>query len=182
MKVLITQALPEECTEIVLPDAEIRRVYTSIGKVMASYRLSEAIFHYNPDIVLNVGTAGTLSHQVGDIILCTEFIDRDMQRIKHLGIDYKVSMDTVLDKTPWNWNASLRGICNTGDSFVTEPEALEGDVVDMEAYAEAEVCKSMNIPFVSVKYVTDVIGQNSVEDWASKLSDARTGLRRFFES
>ena len=52
----------------------------------------------------------------------------------------------------------------------------------MEAYAEAEVCKSMNIPFVSVKYVTDVIGQNSVEDWASKLSDARTGLRRFFES
>lgn len=72
--------------------------------------------------------------------------------------------------------------CNTGDSFVTDVCDIEGDVVEMEAYAEAEVCKSMNIPFVSVKYVTDVIGQNSVEDWASKLSDARTGLRRFFES
>lgn len=182
MKVLITQALPEECTEIVLPDAEIRRVYTSIGKVMASYRLSEAIFHYNPDIVLNVGTAGTLSHQVGDIILCTEFIDRDMQRIKHLGIDYKVSMDTVPDKTPWNWNACLRGICNTGDSFVTEPEALEGDAVDMEAYAQALVCKERNIPFMSVKYITDIIGQNSVKHWQEKLAEADKALCHYFQS
>lgn len=182
MKVLVTQALPEECTEVVLPNAEIRRVYTSIGKVMASYRLSEAIFHYNPDIVLNVGTAGTLSHQVGDIILCTEFIDRDMQRISNLGIPYQISMENVLGEMPWNWNCSLKGICNTGDSFVTEPGSLVGDAVDMEAYAQALVCKEQNIPFVAVKYITDIVGQNSVKHWQEKLAEADKALCHYFQS
>lgn len=182
MNVLVTQALPEECTEVILPDAEIHHIYTSIGKVMSAYRLSEAIFRYNPDIVLNVGTAGTLSHKVGDIIVCTEFIDRDMQRIKNLGIPYRVSMESVCDKMPWNWNSSLKGVCNTGDSFVTEPGELEGDVIDMEAYAQALVCKEKNIPFMAVKYITDVIGQNSVKHWRDKLAEADHTLCCYFKS
>ena len=61
-------------------------------------------------------------------------------------------------------------------------EVLHGDVIDMEAFAEALVCKKMNIPFVSVKYITDVVGKNSLKAWEDKLSDARKGLQRFFES
>ena len=50
----------------------------------------------------------------------------------------------------------------------------------MEAYAEAEVCREMGIPFISVKYVTDVVGQNSAQEWYAKLKDAREGLTKFF--
>jgi adenosylhomocysteine nucleosidase len=32
-----------------------------------------------------------------------------------------------------------------------------------------------------VKYVTDVIGQNSVKHWEDKLAEARQGLSNFFE-
>jgi adenosylhomocysteine nucleosidase len=39
----------------------------------------------------------------------------------------------------------------------------------------------MQTPFISVKYITDVIGQNSLKVWEDKLSDARQGLSRFFE-
>ena len=53
-------------------------------------------------------------------------------------------------------------------------------MVDMEAYAQAFVCNSKEIPFISVKYVSDVIGQNSVKHWEDKLADARTGLSHFF--
>ena len=34
---------------------------------------------------------------------------------------------------------------------------------------------------VAVKYVTDIIGQNSVKHWEDKLADARKGLGEFFE-
>ena len=51
----------------------------------------------------------------------------------------------------------------------------------MEAYAQAAVCKERQLPFVSVKYVTDVIGQNSVKHWQDKLAEARKSLNEFFK-
>ncbi len=49
----------------------------------------------------------------------------------------------------------------------------------MEAYAQALVCRAKNTPFIAVKYVTDIIGQNSVKHWEDKLADARKGLGEF---
>ena len=69
---------------------------------------------------------------------------------------------------------------DTGDGFLTELTHINGDVVDMEAYAQAFVCRSKEIPFISVKYVTDIIGQNSVKHWEDKLADARQGLSDYF--
>ncbi|MCQ4917131.1 nucleosidase, partial [Bacteroides nordii] len=65
---------------------------------------------------------------------------------------------------------------NTGDSFLNEFTDIEGDLHHMEAYAQAFVCTSKEIPFISVKFVSDVIGQISVKHWEDKLADARTGL------
>jgi adenosylhomocysteine nucleosidase len=42
------------------------------------------------------------------------------------------------------------------------------------------VCKEMNVDFVSVKYITDIIGQNSGQIWLDKLRDAREALKEFF--
>jgi adenosylhomocysteine nucleosidase len=38
----------------------------------------------------------------------------------------------------------------------------------------------MEVNFVAVKYVTDIIGQNSREVWLDKLRDAREALKKFF--
>ena len=62
-----------------------------------------------------------------------------------------------------------------GGYFLTELSDVSGDVVDMEAYAQALVCRAKNVPFISVKYVTDIIGQNSVKHWENKLADAGRG-------
>ena len=77
-----------------------------------------------------------------------------------------------------HWTESAT--CNTGDSFLTELTDIDGEVVDMEAYAQAFVCRAKEIPFISVKYVSDVIGQNSVKHWQDRLEDARAGLSHFF--
>ena len=63
---------------------------------------------------------------------------------------------------------------------LTKAAHFNGDVVDMEAFAQAMVCKEMNVDFVSVKYITDIIGQNSGQIWLDKLRDAREALKEFF--
>ena len=185
MKILLVYAIPEERIEINIPNAEVVYVETGMGKVNAAMRTMRAICEHHPDIVINFGTAGTLNHDIGDIIICNQFIDRDLRKVTLDGITSEIifgreAINRVFTEQQLQERARLIGTCNTGDSFVTQGADIEGDVIDMEAYAEAEVCKEMGIPFVSVKCVTDVVGQNSVEAWIDKIADACRGLTTFF--
>lgn len=184
-KVLVTYAVKEEFVPITLNGCEVKYILTSIGKAKAAMKLTEGICKESPDLVLNIGTAGTLNHNVGDIFVCRQFIDRDFQFINFPGIEHEISFTPILGKEEIlkNWGLNINfGVCNTGDSFVTEAESVNGDVVDMEAFAQAIVCKEFSIPFIAVKYVTDLIGENSIKHWEDKLSDARKGLKDWFEN
>jgi len=176
MKILFVYAIPEERIEINIPNAEVIYVETGMGKVNAAMKTMRAICEYHPDMVINYGSAGTLNHNIGDIIVCNRFIDRDLRKVTLDGVTSEIAFGKNLQFFP---NA-IYGTCNTGDSFITSGADIEGDVIDMESYAMADVCREMGIPFVAVKYVTDVVGQNSVESWQEKLADARKGLTDFF--
>ena len=180
IKVLVTHAVNDELIDIDMPGCEIRFIRTGIGKVKSAMRLMDAIWQESPDIILNIGTAGTLKHKVGDIFVCRNFVDRDLKKVECLGLDYTIDSSVFLDEKSYCMGWEHEGVCNTGDSFLTEVTDAEDDVFDMEAYAQAQVCILKEIPFVSVKYVTDVIGQNSVKHWVDKLVDARMGLSEFF--
>ena len=104
-----------------------------------------------------------------------------MQKMKEFGLECEIDSSALLEEKGYCTYWTEHGICNTGDGFLTELTHVSGDVVDMEAYAQAFVCRSKEIPFISVKYVTDIIGQNSVKHWEDKLADARKGLGEFFE-
>ncbi len=187
MKILFVYAIPEEKIEINIPNVEVIYVETGMGKVNAAMKTMRAICEYHPDMVINYGSAGTLNHNIGDIIVCNRFIDRDLQKVTLDGVVSEIVFGTdearhVLTEQRLNERAKvLWGTCNTGDSFITSGADIEGDVIDMESYAMADVCREMGIPFVSVKYVTDVVGKNSVESWQEKLADARHGLTEFFK-
>ena len=180
LKLLITNAVQGEFTEIKWPNVDVYYVRTGTGKVKAAYHVSEAINQVKPDLVINLGTAGTDNHQVGDIFVCRRFVDRDMQKLTDLGMEWQIDSSKLLAERGYCLDWQGEGTCNTGDSFLTELTHVEGDVIDMEAYAQAFVCRSKEIPFVAVKYVTDVIGQNSVKHWEDRLADARKGLSHFF--
>ncbi len=184
-KVLITYAVKDEFTPIILKGYEARYILTGIGKTKSAMKLTRAICEESPDLVLNMGTAGTLFHAVGDIFVCRRFIDRDYEAVKLPGIEYEVDFISqhAENKILENWTSSNGrvGTCNTGDSFVTEVISMDADVVDMESFAQAVVCQEFDIPFIAVKYVTDIIGQNSVKHWEDKLSDARKGLADWFQ-
>lgn len=178
-RILVTCATRAEFVNIEWPKADTGHLLTGMGKTKSAYFVAEAISTHHPDLVLNIGTSGTLKHHVGDIFVCRHFIDRDMQKLKNYGIDYEIELPKeTFDFIP-PCLYSNEGICNTGDTFLTEHEEIIGDVVDMEAYAQAFVCQQQHIPFIAVKYVTDIVGQNSVEIWEEKLKDAVEALRSF---
>ena len=180
MKILIVYAIPQEKIEINIPNAEVIYVETGIGKVNAAMRTMHAICEYHPDMVINIGSAGTLNHIVSDIFVCNHFIDRDLRKVTLDGVVSELEFGNDAINRVFSGRELVYGTCNTGDSFITQGNDIEGDVIDMESYAEADVCREMGIPFFAVKYVTDVVGQNSSEEWFAKLADARQGLTAFF--
>lgn len=190
MRILVTYAVQGEFTELKFPgligeeEVQIGYLRTGIGKVKSAFYLAEAINQGRPDLVVNIGTAGTIRHRVGDILVCRRFIDRDMQKLNGLGVEWEIDSAELLAQKGYclHWDGNGEGVCNTGDSFLTELLDVQGDVVDMEAYAQAMVCRAKEVPFISVKYVTDIIGQNSVKHWEDKLADARKGLGEFLEA
>ena len=163
-----------------LDGRDVVLVGSGMGKVNAALAVYEAVREQRPDFVLNVGTAGSATQAVGSILACGRFLDRDMEKVKEFGVPYwyDFSADLVrIDLCRW---VDYSHVCNTGDSFVTEVIA-QADVVDMENFAVAAVCQREGIPLLSVKYITDRIGENLVQDWEDKLHEANVGLQAFFD-
>lgn len=182
MNVLLTYAIAAEKIDVRLPNCNVRYCETGIGKVNALLAVADAVAHERPDVVLNVGTAGSSHHAVGSILLCSRFYDRDMARVKEFGVAYQHDFFTEVCALPMCApfaQSDMAHTCNTGDSFVTE-FIEHADVVDMENFAVAALCQRRGIPLVSVKYITDKIGENSVKHWEDKLHDASLGLQGFF--
>lgn len=180
MKILVTYAIPQEHVIVSFPNCAIVYCQTGIGKVNAALAVTEAVNQNRPDMILNIGTAGSVDHDVDSIVICDTFVDRDMKKCSDFGVDYHFDFKQELQQIELIKNWDTNNTCNTGDSFVTSV-IDEADAFDMENFAVAAFCKRQNIPFLSVKYITDKIGENSVKHWEDKLDDAKAGLQKFFD-
>lgn len=184
MKILITYALEAERGNWQLPGHELFFCLTGVGKVAAALHTYEKALVLKPDLVLAVGSAGTLHHRVGDIVVANRFVDRDLEKIAHLGVPFQLDFTDETAALPFR--PMLGATVSTGDTFQENAEdssaGVHADVFDMEAFGNAQACKMLGLPFVAVKYITDVIGQNSLKHWEDKLADARTGTEIFLRT
>ena len=185
MKLLITHAIEDESFFLVFAGHHIRTLITGCGKANSAGKLMEAICVERPDAVINIGTSGTRTHNVGDILVCRKFVDRDFENLTLPGLEHFVDFSD--ESLACNWASVIGGkestdvfTVNTGDNFVTTDNHFTGDAIDMEAFAQAFICKEKQIPFLSVKYITDIVGGNSLKQWEEKLSDARRDLCEYF--
>ncbi|MBP5419030.1 MAG: nucleosidase [Bacteroidales bacterium] len=170
-----------EAEQITLPsnsDMEVKQFICGCGKAKAAAATMKIVLTYKPDFVLNVGTAGSCNHPIGEILVCNSFLDRNLLPLVEFGLEAKISIDTNNEVAQKLISGCTLSTCNTGDNFVYEPFG-DGDVCDMEAFAIAQVCKSESVPMIAIKYVTDIVGQNSVQMWEDKLADARKALTNF---
>ena len=119
MHVLITHAIQQECISIKPKGFDFNQLITGVGKVNSVVSLYESIHQKRPDFVLNIGTAGSLHHPVGSIVMCSLFRDRDMEPCKDFGVTYFHSFSHELTRSNINPTLYISNTCNTGDSFVT---------------------------------------------------------------
>ena len=137
--------------------------YTGAGKINATYNLTKLIMTHKPKEVINFGTAGAVSKSLKGIIECTKFYQRDM--------DVSALMNLKIGETPFDdINEIIMSpdgySCATGDSFVTDSIPIKADVVDMEAYALAKICKLEKIKFRCFKFISDNADETANVDWA----------------
>jgi adenosylhomocysteine nucleosidase len=66
-------------------------------------------------------------------------------------------------------------VCGTGDSFVTatDPWLIENkvDLVDMELFAIAHVCKCYDVPWRAFKFITDDANDFAHEHWTANVAN-----------
>jgi adenosylhomocysteine nucleosidase len=146
--------------------------HVGVGKINATYNTLKLINIYKPQIIINYGTAGAINKKLSGIIECTKFYQRDMD-VRTL--DFELG-ETPFDKIREIKISDIGFSCGSGDNFVSNKIDMKVDVVDMEAYAIAKVCKLENIEFRCFKYISDKADENSNLDWKKSL---QTGAKAF---
>ena len=170
---LIVCALEME-TQHQIDDYEV--LYTGVGKVNATLKLAQKLFRsYIPyDLVINYGTAGSRKYKQGELVDCTKFVQRDMD-VTGLGFmkyqtPFENEIPIQLDYDHVDFNPiGKKASCGSADNFVRGKKQY-GDVVDMEAYALAKVCRSYDVPFISFKYITDEADGEAGVNWERNVS------------
>ena len=146
--------------------------HTGVGKINATYNTLKLINIHKPKLIINYGTAGAINTKLNGIVECTKFFQRDMDV---RGLDFELG-ETPFDKIKEIITSKDGYSCGTGDSFVNKKIDMEVDVVDMEAYAIAKVCKLENIEFKCFKYISDNADVNADNDWNKNLAKGATAF------
>ena len=155
---LILIALPEEAPDLVnRPDV----FFTGIGKVNAAITAMRVINEYHPQRIINFGTAGGITVSSG-LYKCTRFVQRDLI-IPDIGI-------AITGNDPIEFETGGFTV-STGDDFVMNAkDIINADLVEMEAYAIAKVCKETYTDFLCYKYISDAADEHASGNWANSVS------------
>ena len=186
-KLLIVMALPQESRGL-LERAGASVLYTGVGKVNAAAALARRLAENRCagaalPLVVNLGTAGSRTIAAHTLVACNRFAQRDMD-VSGLGFAPGV---TPFDETPAVIEFPVRlghlpqALCSTADSFATHLHDVSGDVVDMEAFALARVCRGESVDFACAKYVTDGADSDSATHWETALDAAARNFVTVFE-
>ncbi len=157
-----------------------------IGKVNAAMGAALALKSGDFDAVLNTGWSGAVSGVYkGDIIVsdsCVE-CDFDLTPIGRLPgqkpgqEDYIYNCDNILYRAAISVEGFKHGRLGTGDFFLTDKarrdkykDIFDICAFDMESGALAAVCYRLNIPFVSVRKISDNADDVGVDDYTTSLT------------
>lgn len=176
-----------ENTEVVLAKC-------GVGKVFAAVCTQTMIMRFNPDVIINIGVCGTLTGKLDlcDVVIGEKTVQYDMDTsavgdpvglISGINKIYFECDDALCDKLSDVLKSKninhLKGVIATGDRFFNDAElakmvsrnfgAVSGD---MESGSIGHVCYINNIPYGSLRCITDKGDENSGEDYAKSIDRA----------
>lgn len=164
-------------------EKEVVLLKSGIGKVNAAMATTILMERFNPNVVINTGSAGGFSTNlsVGDIVISDEVVHHDVDatafnyeygQVPRLPATFKADASLieetkqVMDELDLNYEI---GLVATGDSFMSDEEKIERVkeifpnilAAEMEGAAIAQVCYQYSIPFIVIRAISDVAGKDS---------------------
>ena len=170
-----------QCLVGELSGKQIILLKSGIGKVNAAMQVTSLIAIMQPNYIINSGVAGGIGegmHQ-GDIVVGTEACYHDVWcgegswgqvqgfPLKFPADAYLLDAMKEVNRQQSTDNSQLVfGLICTGDQFISELATLQGikrnfpdgKAVDMESAAIAQVCYAKQVPFMSLRIVSDTPG------------------------
>ncbi|MCK6264834.1 5'-methylthioadenosine/S-adenosylhomocysteine nucleosidase [Vibrio sp. ZSDE26] len=167
-----------------LEGVDVVVLQSGIGKVAAAIGTTILLDEYQPDVVINTGSAGGFDStlNLGDVVISTEVRHHDAD-VTAFGYemgqmagqpaaftaDQKLMDIAEQALTQMEDKHAVRGLICTGDAFVCTAERQafirkhfpSVIAVEMEASAIAQTCHQFNIPFVVVRAISDVADKES---------------------
>jgi adenosylhomocysteine nucleosidase len=178
-------------------DNSVYLVQCGIGKVASAAAAALLIHAFEPDAVINTGSAGGFDPKlnIGDVVIATSLLYHDVD-VTHFGyalgqvprMPAFYESNSHLVNLAQNALAMLpniqvkTGLVCSGDSFVGSDEAA-GSIktnfptmaaVEMEGAAIAQVCHLMQTPFVVIRSLSDIAGKTSTVSFDEYLETAAT--------
>ena len=176
-------------------DVEIVLVQSGIGKVASAVATTLLVSHYNPDCVINTGSAGGFDKEleVGDVVISSEVRHHD---VDVTAFNYEIgqvpNMPAAFEAHPTLIEAAQTsvsqvsdvkvktGLITTGDTFMCQPEAIDKArenfpammACEMEGAAIAQACHQMGVPFVVIRSLSDIAGKESPTSFEAYLEKA----------
>jgi adenosylhomocysteine nucleosidase len=159
---------------------DVNKLIVGVGKINAAYELTKAIHHHKPELIVNLGSAGSNVFNRGEVVCCTQFLQRDMD-VRGLGFQqYQVPFSDI--PPVLNYGLKIKGlpdgICGTGDSFETNHFSADYNVIDMEAYSFAYVAMKEQITFLCLKYISDGADGMAADDWNVQVHNAAVAFKK----
>ena len=170
-------------------------VQSGIGKVAATVATTLLIDNFNPDCVINTGSAGGFepSLNVGDVVISNEVRHHDVDvtafgyeigQVPQMpaGFSAHPTLITAAQKSVSVLadTQTMIGLICTGDSFMCDPVRIEKTrqdfpnmlAVEMEGAAIAQACHVLDTPFVVIRSLSDIAGKESPQSFEEYLEVA----------
>ncbi len=158
-------------------------VESGVGKAMAGLLIGVASTNFKIDKVINIGIAGGIKPAtLNDVIACDKYVYGDVdvtffekyQYGQMAGCPKLFNADTEMMEIATKNNA-IRGTICTNDAFISSYNIVKeiknklGDVdnimcFDMESCAFAQACHMVNIPFIAIRSISDLIDDTNQEE------------------
>lgn len=176
-------------------DAEVVVVQSGIGKVAAALATVLLIDKFQPDYIVNTGSAGGFDQtlKVGDIVISNEVRYHDVD-VTAFGYEvgqlpanpaaYIPHADLVSAATEetkkFDDIQTLLGLITSGDTFMTKEQDIAKArtnfptmaAVEMEGAAIAQTCYQFAVPFVVIRSMSDIAGKESPSSFEAYLETA----------
>lgn len=158
-------------------------VKSGIGKVNAAMTTTILMEKYAPSYVINTGSAGGFSDKlaVGDVVISRDVVHHDVDvtafdyvygQVPNMPASFKANEEMIQQTESILKELKIQseiGLIATGDSFMSDPNRVTFVretfpsmlAAEMEGAAIAQVCYQYDVPFVIIRALSDIAGQEA---------------------